>query len=101
MRMIRYKVQLRGENFLLNFTGEPRKFGFQATKYLKAEKPEDAEKMAIIMIRQTPELRDTIMTEQTDRPQIVLEAIREINPIHFLFRKSSTQLTFHTEDEDL
>lgn len=101
MRMKRYKVQLRGENFLLNFTGEPRKFGFQATKYLKAETPEAAEKMAIIMIRQTPELRDTIMTERNDRPRVLLESIREINPLHFQLKKSSTQLSFHTEDDDL
>lgn len=98
--MKRYKIQLKGENFLLNFTGEPRKFSFHATKFLKAKSPEDAEKMAIIMIRQTPDLRNTVLTEQTDRPRIVLDSIREVNPLLFLFKKSSTQLTFHAEDED-
>lgn len=99
--MKRYKIQLKGENFLLNFTGEPRKFGFHATKYLRAKNPEDAEKMAIIMIRQTPDLRDAVITEQPDRPRIILESLREINPLHFLFKKSSTLLTFHAEDEEL
>lgn len=98
--MKRYKVQLKGENFLLDFTGEPRKFGFSATRYLRAGNPQDAEKMATIMIRQTPELRDTVLTEKTDRPRIVLESIREVNPLLFLFKKSSSQLAFHPEDEE-
>jgi len=99
--MKRYKIQLKGENFLLNFTGDPRKFSFQATKYLRARSPEDAEKMAIIMIRQTPELRDAVITEKSDRPKIILESLREINSLHFLLKKSSTRLTFQAEDEDL
>jgi len=99
--MKRYKIQLKGENFLLNFTGEPRKFGFRATKYLQAKSPEDAEKMAIIMIRQTSDLRDAVISEKSDRPKIILESLREINPLHFLFKKSSTLLTFYAEDEDL
>lgn len=99
--MKRYKIQLKGENFLLNFTGEPRKFGFRATKYLKAKSPEDAEKMAIIMIRQTSDLRDAVTSEQSDRPKIILESLREINLLHLLFKKSSTLLTFYAEDEDL
>lgn len=97
--MKRYKVELKGENFLLNLAGEPRKFGFHATKYLKAEDPQIAEKMAIIMIRQTPELRDPIISGQTDRPRILLDSIREINPLHFLLKQRSTLLRFLPEDD--
>lgn len=99
--MKRYKIELKGENFLLNFTGEPRKFGFHATKFLKAKTPEDAEKMAIIMIRQTPELRSTATAEGSDPPRIILESIREINSLLFLLKQSSTLLKFHAEDEEL
>ncbi|HEX9777953.1 MAG TPA: hypothetical protein VGA63_07375 [Geopsychrobacteraceae bacterium] len=99
--MKRYKIQLKGENFLLNFTGEPRKFGFHATRFLKAESPQDAEKKAIIMLRQTPELRNTVTSEQTGQPSITLTAIREINPLLFLLKQSATLLSFHVEDEEL
>ena len=99
--MKRYKIQLKGENFLLNFTGEPRKFGFHATRFLKAKSPEEAEKMAIIMIRQTPELRSTVASEQTDLPRIILESIREINPLLFLIKQSTTLLKFHAEEKEL
>lgn len=99
--MKRYKVQLKGENFLLNFTGEPRKFGFLATRYLQAQNPADAEKMAIILIRQTPELRDTLLTDQSDRPQIQLLELSEISLVHYLWKKSASRLVFHAEDEDL
>ncbi|MDT8419054.1 MAG: hypothetical protein RQ754_01330 [Desulfuromonadales bacterium] len=97
--MKRYKIQLKGENFLLNLSGEPRKFGFHATKYIKAADPEIAEKMAIIMIRQTPELRNPNLSGRSDRPRILLESIREVNPLLFFFKQRSTLLTFHTEED--
>ena len=40
--MKRFKVKLHGENFLLNLDGELKKFGFYATKFVKAENPQEA-----------------------------------------------------------
>jgi hypothetical protein len=42
--MKRFKAKLHGENFLLNFDGEFKKFGFYATKFVKAKNPQEAEK---------------------------------------------------------
>jgi len=98
--MKRYKIELRGKNFLLNFTGEPRKFGFHATRFLKANSPKEAEKMAIIMVRQTPELRKIVSSEKTDQPEITLISIQEINSVFFLLKQSSSQLVFHAEEEE-
>jgi hypothetical protein len=50
--MKRFKVKLHGKNFLLNYDGELKKFGFFATKFVKAENPQEAEKMDIKKARE-------------------------------------------------
>ena len=98
--MNNFKVKLHGQNFLLNLDGELKKFGFYATKFVKAENPQEAEKMAIILIHQNPNLRDTALNENADRPTINLEEIKEVNLLRFFAKKSTTDFTFYPEDEE-
>jgi hypothetical protein len=86
--MKRYKVKLHGENFLLNLDGDLKKYGFYATKFLKAESPQEAEKNAIIL------------NKNTDRPTINMEEIEEVNFLKFFAKKSTTDFTFYPEDEE-
>ena len=97
--MKRFKLKFHGENFLLNLDGELKKYGFYATKFVKAENPQEAEKIAIILIRQYPNLRNTLSNESTDRPKINLDEIKEINFLKFSSKKSTTDFTFYPEDE--
>ena len=64
--MKRFKVKLHGKNFLLNLDGEPKKFVFYTTRFVKAETPQEAEKIAIILTHQNPNLRDTVLNENAD-----------------------------------
>ena len=98
--MKRYKVKLHGENFLLNLDGDLKKYGFFATKFVKAKNPKEAEKIAIILIRQNPNLRDTVLNENADRPTINLGEINEINSLMFFAKKSTTDFTFYPEDDE-
>jgi hypothetical protein len=98
--MKRFEVKLHGKNFLLNLDGDLKKFGFYATKFVKAENPQEAEKMAIILIHQNPNLRDTVFNENADRPTINLKEIKEVNPLKFFVKKSTTGFTFYPEDEE-
>ena len=98
--MKRFEVKLHGKNFLLNLDGELKKFGFYATKFVKAENPQEAEKMAIILIHQNPNLRGTALNENADRPTINLEEIKEVNLLRFFAKKSTTDFTFYPEDEE-
>ena len=98
--MKRFKVKLHGENFLLNLDGELKKFGFYATKFVKAENPQEAEKNAIILIYQNPNLRDAVLNANADRPTINLEEIKEVNFLKFFAKKSTTDFTFYPEDEE-
>ena len=97
--MKNFKVKLHGENFLFNLDGELKKYGFYATKFVEAENSQEAEKIAIILIRQNPNLRNTILNENADRPKINLEEVKEINFLKFFAKKSTTGFTFYLEDE--
>jgi hypothetical protein len=98
--MKRFKVKLHGENFLLNLDGELKKYGFYATKFVKADNSQEAGKIAVILIRQNPNLRDTVLNEKTDRPTINMEEIKEVNFLKFFAEKSKTGFTFYPEDEE-
>jgi len=98
--MKRFKVKLHGKNFFLNLDGEPRKLGFYATRFVKAENPEEAEKIAVILTHQNPNLRKTLLNENDDRPEINLVEIKEISFPKFFAKKSTTDFTFYSEDEE-
>jgi len=98
--MKRFEIKLHGKNFLFNLDGDLKKFGFFATKFVEAENPQEAEKMAIILIRQNPNLRDAVLNENADRPTIDLEEIKEVNFLKFFSKKSTTGFTFYPEEEE-
>jgi hypothetical protein len=98
--MKRFKVKVRGENFLLNFNGEFKKYGFHATRFVKAENAKEAQKIAVILAHQNPILRNSVLNEDADRPAVKLEEIEEVGFFKFFTKKSTNDFTFYPEDED-
>jgi hypothetical protein len=98
--MKNFKVQLHGENFLLNLDGEIKKYGFYTTIFVKAENPQKAEKMAVILTHQNPNLRETVLNESADRPKINSEEIKEVNFLNFFANKSTKNFRFYPEDDE-
>jgi len=98
--MKNFKVQLHGKNFLLNLDGEFKKYGFYTTIFVKAENSQKAEKMAIILTHQNPNLRQTVLNESTDRPIINSEEIKEVGFLNFFAKKSTIDFRFYPEDEE-
>ncbi|MBN1142661.1 MAG: hypothetical protein JXB25_12840 [Deltaproteobacteria bacterium] len=97
--MPKFKVVLRGENFFFSQDGELRKFGFCARRFVTAKNPEEAGKVALILVRQSPILKEARFEESWTRPVIRLEAVKKINPIAFLLQKSHRKIDFYPEDE--
>lgn len=71
-----YRVRLRGENFLLNLTGEPELLAFRVTYYVKAGGEQEAERMATILMRQEPRLRDHTLNIQQNPTRVVCESVK-------------------------
>jgi hypothetical protein len=84
---------------MLNLDGDFKKVGFYATSFIKAEDPQEVKKIAAILIRQNPNLRDIVLFENADRPRINIEEIEEVNCLKFFAQKSTTNFTFYPEDE--
>jgi hypothetical protein len=97
--MKRFRVELRGENFLLNRDGEPRRFGFTLTRHLRAVDEAMAQKVATIMARQLPSLQHGLSNQSGDPPRILLQQIREVNPLLFAWRHKKLRFELFTEDD--
>ena len=98
--MKKFEVKLHGTNFLFNLDGELKKFGFHTTKFVKAENPKKAERTAVILSYQNPNLRDTVLNEKADRPTINLKEIKEVNFLKFFANKSAVGFKFYPEDDE-
>lgn len=97
--MKKFRVQLHGKNFLFNLDGEPKKFGFHATRFVKAENPKEAGKIAIVLIHQSPQFSNALSHESAGHPEIDVEEAREVGFLKFLIKKSTRGFTFYPEED--
>jgi len=52
-----FRCFVRGENFLTNDGGVPKRIGFYTTRWVDAASPEDAELLVVTMLREEPLLQ--------------------------------------------
>ena len=76
--MKKYKILLQGNNFLLKLDGNKNIFGFYTTRYVEAENLKDAENIAIELIRNDHELRQSVLNKKNDPPIIFVDEIDEL-----------------------
>lgn len=74
-----YRVLLHGKNVLLNFDGEPKKFGFYTTRDVEAESLEIAELKAVEMVREDEALVNGVLNERDDSPMIYVDEMKILN----------------------
>jgi hypothetical protein len=96
--MEKFEVKLHGENFFFNQNGEPWKFGFHARRFVRAKNPEEAGKMALILMRQSPVLKESLADESLARQVIHLVEVKKANRFTFLFKESKVDIEFYPED---
>ncbi len=75
--MKKYKLLMRGENFLIQAGSELEKQGFYQTVFLESNDFELAEKQAVDLIRNS-DLKALVKNAENDPPMIYLEEIDEI-----------------------
>lgn len=78
-RMPAYRVQIHGENFLVELEGDWAKYGFLTVRDVVAESPAAAESLAVQMIRDDPKLRPLVQNATDDPPTMQLEDLAEID----------------------
>lgn len=76
--MALYRVQLRGENFLLNLTGDPELLGFTVTHYVSAADEAEASKIALILVRKSQHLQATQMNTLENPNRLRVESVKRV-----------------------
>ena len=79
MDMKKFKVMVRGENFLLNLEGVEQKLGFYTTRFVEAQNEEAAEYDVMEMLRADPEFGKGVLNDKSDRPMMYAEEVEEID----------------------
>jgi len=93
--MKRFRVLLKGHNYLLPYDGEPRKMGFTAVRVVRADTPEEAERLARAGIVCDSRLVRDLLNGSQDPATLEVESIRKLG----LFgRDASPTLDFFFED---
>jgi len=95
--MKKFQVLLKGENFLLNIDGELRQFGFKTTRWIKAADELEARKIATILTRQDPHLQANQINESQVPSRIVVEDVKEVGLLRFLWKKSANDFKFFSD----
>ncbi|HEX5514579.1 MAG TPA: hypothetical protein VFY81_09310 [Gammaproteobacteria bacterium] len=73
-----YRVLLRGENFLLNLTGEPQLLGFRVVHYIKAGAEEEAAHIATIFVRKNQHLSRALLNPPENPTRLVCESVQRV-----------------------
>ena len=79
--MKKYKVLVRGENFLINLDGVNQKMGFYTTRFVEAENEVAAEYAVMDILRSDPKLVKGVLNEKSDPPMMYAEEIEELKSL--------------------
>lgn len=77
--MKKFRVLVRGENFLLKSEGAVKRFGFYTTRFVEALDKDEAERRAVESLRQENRLREGVLNDHSDPPMLFAEEIDEIS----------------------
>jgi hypothetical protein len=76
--MKKYRLLLNGRNFLMRVDGRLERSGFYTTRIVTASSPEEAEKLAIDLIRNDSSLRASVLNEPSNPPIIYVDEYAEL-----------------------
>ena len=97
--MKKYKVFVRGENFLINLDGVNQKVGFYTTRFVEAEDEKAAEYAVMDMLRGDLKLVKGVLNERSDPPMMYAEEIEELKSFKG-FPVPGTGFTFYSEGSE-
>ena len=77
--MKKYRLLLKGRNFLLNQDGKQKKYGFYQNVFIEAGSPRQAELLAISKIWHDKDLQESTLNAKDDPPVIQLDTLWELD----------------------
>jgi hypothetical protein len=74
----KYIVMLEGRNFILDYEGEPTRFGFSTTRHVEAADPEEAEQRAIQDVQRDDQLNASLLNDPSNPPRVTMTRAIEV-----------------------
>jgi hypothetical protein len=97
--MKKYRVLVRGENFLMNLENADRKLGFFTTRFVEAEDSEQAEFAAMETLRADRSLSGQVLNDRSDPPMMYADEIEELESFDG-YSAPGTGLAFFESESD-
>ena len=97
--MKKYRVFVRGENFLMNFDNKDQKVGFYTTVFIEADNEEAAELNAVDLLRHDPKLVSNVLNAKADSPMMFVDEIEELDSFEGL-HLPRLGFSFFTEEKE-
>lgn len=79
--MKHFRVLIHGQNFLIDMDGEVKPLGFFTTRFVKADDHDQAEELAVQMLRDFQPLRELVKNPEDDRPDLIIEETEELQSL--------------------
>lgn len=96
--MKRYRIEICGENLLLDLDGDHGKFGFTTTRVIKARTPDEAKRIALIQIHQQLNNGAQVVKSTPDAPRVYAVSIEELKFFQFISKKRCGSFDFVSEE---
>jgi hypothetical protein len=96
---MKFQIRLRGENLRMQFEGAAGRYGFYTPRFVEADRPEEAEALAIALVSQDLALRQALLNDQSDPPMICLDELTQVGSFRGVAVPGSGYTFFPTEDE--
>lgn len=92
-----WRVMLNGENFWIRVEDQPKRLGFFTTRLVRAASADEAESIAVQMIREDPDFLRPL-NDVNDPPMIYMEEIVEVDVDEY--NGPTDGYTFYDENDD-
>lgn len=98
--MPKYRVLLRGENFLIRSESEPQRLGFYCTRRVREDDEQGAEYAAVALIKNDQSLHAISIRTDDPAPMIYAEEISRLGWWRRLGGRGYTFFPMHEEEDD-
>ena len=75
----KFRVFVRGKNFLIKLDDVEKKLGFYTTRFVEAQNEEAAEYVVMDLLRGDPKLAKGVLNDKSDPPMMYAEEVEELD----------------------
>ena len=95
-----FRVLIHGQNFMIEVDGETKPMGFFTTRFVEAENHDQAEELAVQMLRDLESLRSLVKNPEDNRPEMVIEETEELASLEGISETEPGLAWYDPDDDD-